>query len=143
PHTGDNRDRDVGSRFLPSGGLLLPTGWPVNPFRGKTTDRRAGCGKSARPVRREGERQSRSPYPYLFVFISKTEREILRFAQNDMLGELWPYLRGACSRVGATHARFIPMASALSVPSSQLFRSRSIKASPPSSCQISFPTPHI
>src|SRR5208282_4478681 len=71
PHTGDNRDRDVGSRFLPSGGLLLPTGWPVNPFRGKTTDRRAGCGKSARPVRREGERQSRSPYPYLFVFISK------------------------------------------------------------------------
>src|SRR5208282_5236978 len=65
PHTGDNRDRDVGSRFLPSGGLLLPTGWPVNPFRGKTTDRRAGCGKSARPVRREGERQSRSPYPYV------------------------------------------------------------------------------
>src|SRR5208282_3684092 len=100
PHTGDNRDRDVGSRFLPSGGLLLPTGWPVNPFRGKTTDRRAGCGKSASPVRREGERQSRSPYPYLLFFSTQDVQElrgilrcatqdgrgILRCAQNDRRG---------------------------------------------------------
>src|SRR6186997_1272234 len=28
---------------------------PVNPLEGKTTDRRAGCGRSASPVRREGE----------------------------------------------------------------------------------------
>jgi len=27
----------------------------VNPFQGKTTDWRAGCGKTACPVRREGE----------------------------------------------------------------------------------------
>ncbi len=38
---------------------------PVNPFRGKTTNRRAGCGKPARPVRREGSLNSiRLPYPY-------------------------------------------------------------------------------
>jgi hypothetical protein len=29
--------------------------WPVNPRGGKTTDWRAGCGRTARPVRREGE----------------------------------------------------------------------------------------
>ena len=28
---------------------------PVNPATGKTTDWRAGCGRSACPVRREGE----------------------------------------------------------------------------------------
>ena len=37
---------------------------PVSPLGGNTTDWRAGCGRSASPVRREGERQSRSPYPY-------------------------------------------------------------------------------
>lgn len=29
--------------------------WKVNPLRGKTTNRRAVCGRSARTVRREGE----------------------------------------------------------------------------------------
>ena len=29
--------------------------WNVNPLRGKTTNRRAVCGRSARTVRREGE----------------------------------------------------------------------------------------
>jgi hypothetical protein len=39
--------------------------WPVSPLAGKTTDRRAGCGKSARPVRREGESKPIGPsYPY-------------------------------------------------------------------------------
>src|ERR1035438_8327062 len=38
----------------------------VNPRRGKTTNWRAGCGRSARPVRREGEPQS-SPYPYQII----------------------------------------------------------------------------
>ena len=33
------------------------------PRVGKTTDWRAGCGKSASPVRREGEARA-SPYPY-------------------------------------------------------------------------------
>jgi RNA-directed DNA polymerase len=42
---------------------LRPILGHVNPLVGKTTDWRAGCGRSARPVRREGER-SRSPYPY-------------------------------------------------------------------------------
>jgi hypothetical protein len=37
---------------------------PVNPLRGNTTDWRAGCGKSARPVRREG-RPKPMGLPYL------------------------------------------------------------------------------
>lgn len=46
----------------------------VNPPWGKTTDRRAGCGKSARPVRREGGLNSISPpYPY-----PATDRQIDR-----------------------------------------------------------------
>jgi hypothetical protein len=37
----------------------------VNPHWGKTTDRRAGCGRSARPVRREGGPKPIGPsYPY-------------------------------------------------------------------------------
>ena len=39
--------------------------WPVNPLGGKTINRRAGCGKSARPVRREGRPNPIGlPYPY-------------------------------------------------------------------------------
>ncbi|MCX7420279.1 MAG: hypothetical protein NT013_12165, partial [Planctomycetia bacterium] len=39
--------------------------WLFNPLAGKTINRRAGCGKPARPVRREGRPKSigRS-YPY-------------------------------------------------------------------------------
>ena len=37
---------------------------PVNPLEGKTTDWRAGCGRSACPVRREGGRVTAPPYPY-------------------------------------------------------------------------------
>ena len=37
--------------------------WTVSPLVGKTTDWRAGCGRSASPVRREGEAKA-SPYPY-------------------------------------------------------------------------------
>jgi hypothetical protein len=37
----------------------------VNPVAGKTTDWRAGCGRSASPVRREGElKPIGPPYPY-------------------------------------------------------------------------------
>src|SRR6266581_2045806 len=37
----------------------------VSPLAGKTIDRRAGCGRSARPVRREGESNPIGPpYPY-------------------------------------------------------------------------------
>ncbi len=37
----------------------------VNPLRGKTIDRRAGCGRSASPVRREGRPKPIGlPYPY-------------------------------------------------------------------------------
>ena len=39
--------------------------WTVSPLRGKTTDWRAGCGRSARPVRREGgSKPIDAPYPY-------------------------------------------------------------------------------
>ena len=38
--------------------------WPVNPRRGKTTNWRAGCGKTASPVRRgEGRKPMRPSYP--------------------------------------------------------------------------------
>ncbi len=44
---------------------LQPRRRPVNPLGGKTTHGRAGCGRSACPVRREGERNTiHSPYPY-------------------------------------------------------------------------------
>jgi hypothetical protein len=43
---------------------------PVNPLRGNTTDWRAGCGKSARPVRREGRPKPMGlPYP-ITIFIA-------------------------------------------------------------------------
>src|SRR6266702_6882288 len=43
----------------------------ASPLAGNTINRRAGCGRSARPVRREGESKPiGSPYPY----------------QSDMLG---------------------------------------------------------
>jgi hypothetical protein len=39
----------------------------VNPLGGKTTDRRAGCGRSASPVRREGgPKPIGPPYPYSY-----------------------------------------------------------------------------
>jgi hypothetical protein len=43
----------------------LPMFGFVNPSQGKTTNRRAGCGKTARPVRREGGSKPIDPsYPY-------------------------------------------------------------------------------
>ena len=46
--------------------LLLGFGGTViTPLAGKTTNWRAGCGRSASPVRREGDSNSiGSPYPY-------------------------------------------------------------------------------
>ena len=42
-----------------------PCLWTVSPLVGKTTDWRAGCGRSARPVRREGvSKPIDAPYPY-------------------------------------------------------------------------------
>ncbi len=42
-----------------------PCLWTVSPLAGKTTDWRAGCGRSARPVRREGvSKPIDAPYPY-------------------------------------------------------------------------------
>ena len=55
--------------------LLLGFGWTViTPLAGKTTNWRAGCGRSASPVRREGDSNSiGSPYPYqrgiLYTFL--------------------------------------------------------------------------
>src|SRR6266849_1711352 len=40
--------------------------WTVSPHTGNTTDWRAGCGRSARPVRREGATKPiGAPYPYV------------------------------------------------------------------------------
>ena len=36
----------------------------ASPLEGKTTNWRAGCGRSACPVRREGGRVTVPPYPY-------------------------------------------------------------------------------
>ena len=45
--------------------------WTVSPLRGKTTDWRAGCGRPARPVRREGvSKPIDAPYPYQESVIS-------------------------------------------------------------------------
>jgi hypothetical protein len=42
-----------------------PMHWFASPLAGKTIDWRAGCGRSARPVRREGgSNPIGSPYPY-------------------------------------------------------------------------------
>src|SRR5712671_1926856 len=42
-----------------------PMTWSVSPLRGKTTDWRAGCGRSARTVRREeGTKPIVPSYPY-------------------------------------------------------------------------------
>jgi hypothetical protein len=53
---------------LPSMGLSAcskPMNSPASPLAGKTTNWRAGCGRSASPVRREGEQKPiGSPYPY-------------------------------------------------------------------------------
>jgi hypothetical protein len=53
---------------LPSTGFSActkPMSWPASPLAGKTINRRAGCGRSARPVRREGGANPiASPYPY-------------------------------------------------------------------------------
>jgi hypothetical protein len=41
--------------------------WTISPLAGKTTDWRAGCGRSARPVRREGvSKPIDAPYPYQY-----------------------------------------------------------------------------
>ncbi len=45
--------------------LSQPMFQPANPHEGKTINRRAGCGKPASPVRREGRFKSMNlPYPY-------------------------------------------------------------------------------
>jgi len=57
-----------GLAFSPDRGCIVwkrPMSRPVNPYEGETIDWRAGCGKSASPVRREGRpRPMRRPYPY-------------------------------------------------------------------------------
>src|SRR2546428_9795419 len=50
----------------------LPRRKPVNPLGGKATGWRAGCGKPASPVRREGEpKPIGSPYPYILARLFK------------------------------------------------------------------------
>src|SRR5207249_791388 len=61
----------------------------VHPLGGKTTDWRAGCGKSARPVRREGKPNPiGSPYPYRHFPLSVKLREESRSVLQGVWA--WP-----------------------------------------------------
>ena len=61
----DNPDADGAAKWAPLNLQETPILWTVSPLGGKTTDRRAGCGRSARPVQREGASKSiDAPYPY-------------------------------------------------------------------------------
>jgi hypothetical protein len=51
--------------MMGSSALRAPIDLYSSPHRGRTTDRRAECGRTACSVRREGRRKSmRRPYPY-------------------------------------------------------------------------------
>ena len=72
-------------RARPSTSLLrlvgdLDCGGPtppfVSPLVGKTTDWRAGCGRSARPVRREGGRETGPPYPYHVWLLTRRSKDV-------------------------------------------------------------------
>ena len=77
---------------------------------GKTTDRRAGCGRSARPVRREGvSKPIDAPYPYHSMGSKITSYFFLGFAAFLGFATLVifgnsPFLNSAhhCSRFSAT-----------------------------------------
>ena len=59
----ENRLDPASLHWLRQRSLSLVVCWAVSPLAGKTTDWRAGCGKSASPVRREGAAKA-APYPY-------------------------------------------------------------------------------
>ena len=61
----------------------------INPLRGNTTNWRAGCGKSASPVRREGRPANQSAFPTPIVFI------LLRGLTAAVLSTLEPILTPA------------------------------------------------
>src|SRR5204862_5336425 len=59
----------------------------VIPLEGKTIDRRAGCGRSARPVRREGESNPIGPpYPYHRSAAPAAERWTPAFPTDQVRG---------------------------------------------------------
>jgi hypothetical protein len=64
-------------------------GYHFESLGGNTTDWRAGCGRSARPVRREGHRPTGSPYPYPIpnqpCLVGLRQRLFRRLAQNHFL----------------------------------------------------------
>ena len=61
----DNTDADGAAKREPLSLQETPILWTVSPPAGKTTNWRAGCGRSARPVRREGaSKPIGAPYPY-------------------------------------------------------------------------------
>ncbi len=64
----DNTDADEQTKREPLSLQETPILWIVSPLAGKTTDWRAGCGRSARPVRREGaSKPIDAPYPYPII----------------------------------------------------------------------------
>ena len=66
----DDTDADGATKREPLSLQETPILWTVSPLRGKTTDRRAGCGRSARPVRREGATKPiDAPYPYHHPYV--------------------------------------------------------------------------
>ena len=61
----DSTNADGATKREPLSLQETPILWAVSPLRGKTTDRRAGCGRTASPVRREGaSKPIDAPYPY-------------------------------------------------------------------------------
>jgi hypothetical protein len=51
--------------------------WPVSPLAGKTTDWRAVCGRSARPVRREGaSKPIGASYPYHALLAELSKKDV-------------------------------------------------------------------
>ena len=68
----DDTDADGASQAGASELARDAMSWTVRPLAGKTTDWRAGCARSARQVRREGEPKPIGPtypYPGLFAFV--------------------------------------------------------------------------
>ena len=97
--------RSMGCTRLPQ-----PMRKVANPVAGKTTDWRAGCGRTASPVRREGER-NQSPLPTPISPTAATRQRnrrktyglfqscLARFGSRDRIRATFPFLRWIFHRI--------------------------------------------
>ena len=75
---GDDHHRYPNAYFAEQGLFSLTTAMLVkaNPLAGKTINRRAGCGRTASPVRREGRPKPIGlPYPYTAIHMSQNAQD--------------------------------------------------------------------